>query len=168
MKTEYSSQTKPAEGIFNPEKESGKGTAELSKWIRDHKVCFEVIPLRWFFDARTQQIGFELSLYAQPSGFQAGESQEIDSYILYSHLQKIVTDAIPKEEPRLRAEILAHDFAVRMRPVTGLKKEVQLVTLIVNSGNPFRPVNDFLANSTTDIQKQLLKMGLRYRAWQEN
>ena len=82
---------------------------------RDHNVCFEVLPLKWFLDARIQQIGFELTLYAQGNG-QTVDSEEKKSYELYSGLEKIITSAIARDNPGCRCEILPFDFAFRLRP----------------------------------------------------
>jgi hypothetical protein len=140
---------------------------EFYPWIRDHKVCFEVLPLKWFFDARIQQIGFELTLYAQGNG-QTVDSEDKKFYELYSGLEKIITSPIAQDNPGCRCEILPFDFAFRLRPVTQFKKEIQLVVLVVNRENPFRPVDEFLANCSSQIQKQLTKMGARARVWQGN
>jgi hypothetical protein len=140
---------------------------EVYSWIKDHKVCFEMLPLKWFLDAKVQHIGFELTLYAQ-SIEQTVDSEDKRSYELYRGLEKIVTSAIAQVNPGCRCEILAFDFSFRHRPVTNFKKEIQLVVLLVNQENPFRPVDEFLANCSSKVQTQLTKIGVRVRVWQES
>jgi hypothetical protein len=140
---------------------------EFSEWIRNHKVCYIVAPLKWFFDARVQQIGFELTLYAQ-NAEAIVENEEKNSYKLYKRLVEIVQTAIAQDKPGCRCEVLSYDFAFHLRPVTRLKNEVQVIVLVVNGEKPFRPADEFLATCVSQIQNQLANMGARYRVWQQN
>ena len=140
---------------------------DLKEWIRQHKVCSELLPYFEMHESKKVQVGFELHLYAQHSpGVMANpgckECQEV-----YKHLQQIARLALPQEFRPTRYEIEPFDASFHIRKETKMKSEVQLTMLIIHREGFFNPVDDCERRCLAEIQQKLKEIGVQSKIWLE-
>jgi hypothetical protein len=148
---------------FEKKARSTKTHERISKWVREHRVCFEVAPLVVLKNTAKCQIGFTLNVYAQHPHLEK-RPKDKEWIKIYLELEEIVQAVLPDEQ-RCRCEIQSFDNAVRIRPETGLKPEVQLAIIIGHRHNIFEPVDKLQEQCVAEIQAKLLQMGAQPRAW---
>ena len=139
--------------------------SDLKEWIRQHKVCSELLPYYEMNAGRKVQVGFELHLYAQHApGVKANpgcsECQEV-----YKHLQQVAQLALPQEFRPTRYEVEAFDASFHIRRETNMKSEVQLSMLIIHREDFFNPVDDCERRCSAEIQQKLNELGVQPRVW---
>jgi hypothetical protein len=141
-------------------------TLKWGSWIKDHKVCFEVVPFCCLHKSKINKIGFELHIYAQHEILHKKDPGSTEAYELYLALEEIARGVIPSNMPNCRCEIAGFDFSFCLRPETQLKEEIQLVVNVVHRENFFDWVDQSEADCITKMQQQLLGMGAKLKVWQ--
>ena len=141
--------------------------SELQSWIREHKVCWELLP-HWMSDRGNRvQVGFELNLFAQhgPSVLASPGCPKCQD--LFRVLQQIAQAALPTENRPTRYEICPFDSSFHLRPETRMKNEVQLTLLLIHRENVLDPVDDCEHKCATEIEERLKELGAQRRVWSD-
>ncbi len=86
---------------------------------------------------------------------------------MYVELEEIVKTAVLPDKSPCRCEIQPFDFAVRLRPETALRPELQLVVIVGNRNNIFEPLDKLQAQCIAEMQARLLHLGARSGVWQK-
>jgi hypothetical protein len=134
--------------------------AALGRFIRAHKVTFEIARHIEAHDGRTIPVGFDVTLHAEPAGkFDPGDPE---TDVLYEALAEIARRVAP---PKSRLVLEPWDAAYHLRPENDWREEVQLVAELLGPGGPFEPVDDGDRRLLAAVTEGLKALGARERVW---
>lgn len=137
----------------------------LRRWIRDHRICWEIAPLIEMNDGARMQVGFELRLFARhrPECHPAPGCPECRD--LYEKLRVLAITVFPTETRPTRYDIAPFDASFHLRPESEWLPEVQLTVLIVHRDGYLMPVDACEGRCAKEIQESLHRLGARPKAW---
>ena len=138
---------------------------DLKEWVREHKVCWELLPYFEYNQSKKIQVGFELDLYAQHLPEVKADPGCMECQELFKKLQQIARLALPTEFRPTRYEIGPFDASFHIRRETNMKSEVQLRMLIIHREDLFNPVDDCERKCSAEIQQKLKDLGVQSRVW---
>jgi len=145
-----------------------KPNPEITKWITEHKVCWELFPYFILVGDQTVEVGFELYLYAQHADSVRADPGCNECRKLYDRLQELAVLTLPQEHRPTRYEIEPFDSSFHIRPETKLKTEVQLKMLIIHREDFLRPVDNCERKCVKEIQQNLAALGVQPRIWSQS
>ena len=137
---------------------------QLKQAVRDHKVCWEVLPHTAFVEGRTRQIGFDLELTGTHlPGVQATPGCEHCRRV-YAVLKAIANYVLPKEQRPSRYEISSFDNCIRYSPTHANRADVTLaITIGHRSG--FEGVDECEVRCLEDMKTRLRILGAQSGGW---
>ncbi len=139
----------------------------LRRWIREHRVCWELSPLQEMDHRARVPVGYELRLFARhPPGVRADPGC-LECRDLYEKLRAIAVFALPREHRPTRYEIAPFDASFHLRPESEWVSEVQLTLDIVHGQDYLRPIDECEQKCAREIEDRLRALGAQSRAWSE-
>ena len=139
--------------------------AELGRWIREHQVCYETMPLREVDHGGTVHVGYELSLFAGAGASSPGDAA---SQAAYEHLKEIASEVFPREGRPSQYEVGTFDASWRLRAETRWRPEVQLVVRIIHRAGYLGPADECELRCLHEIQQGLRRLGVAENLWETN
>ncbi len=140
---------------------------DFTKWIQEHKVCWELFPYYAMDNGERIQIGFELDLYAQHLPSVVADPGCKECEVVYKNLEQIARLALPTEFRPTKYDIQQFDASFHLRPETKLKPEIQVTILILHREGFFDPVDECERKCTDEIQKNLKNIGVQRKVWSQ-
>jgi len=131
----------------------------LKAWVRERRVAFEQAPLREQVDGDRIQVGVEFRLFAQLPESAKMDPGSPQSRRLYAKLKAIARSVLPKERPDTRCQIEPSDAALRLRPETHWKPEVQLTVRVEHRTGHLRPIGRGERDCAEELRRRLVALG---------
>ena len=136
----------------------------LKQEVRDHKVCWEVLPHTAFVDGHTRQIGFDLELTGTHlPGVEATAGCE-HCRNLYYILKAIASYILPKEQRPSRYELSLFDNSLRYSPTHANRPDVTL-TITIGHRSGLGQVDDCEKRCLEEIKANLRQLGAQSGSW---
>lgn len=127
---------------------------DRSRFIREHAVCWEIAP---HFELKTghfRQVGFDVTLHAQPSRTDPGSMEARE---MYAALHEIALEAIPEG---VQVEIESYDASVHFRRETCWAAEIDLRAEVRHPVGTFDDVDQADRDHVRAIGVSLRKLGI--------
>lgn len=137
----------------------------LRRWIRDHKICWELSPLVEMPDHQKVQVGYELRLFARHTAGVKADPGCHECVDLFEKLRAIAMSVLPREVRPTTYDVESFDASWHLRPETQWTPEVQLVLRIVHRGGYFRPADPCESRCAKEIQDRLRELGAQEKVW---
>lgn len=147
--------------------EHSSTTQDLSSWIRDHKVTWELAPWLEMVDRKAASIGFELRLFARHAAHEHPSPGCGLCLGLYQRLRELAEAAFPREHRPTQYQIDPFDASFHLRPEAEWAPEVQLAVHIVHRDGYLRPVDECERKCADEIRGNLGRLGVQARTWSE-
>ena len=141
-----------------------RDTEGLRAWIREHRVCWELIPRVEVHQHERVRVGFDLTLLARhPEGL--GDGPGCDTCRRhYETLREIALAAVPKDAGPIRCQVDPFDASVHLRPETRWTPEIELNMAILHRDGTFDGVDEDERHCAAAIEEELRRLGVRPRA----
>jgi len=140
----------------------------LADWVREHRVTWEIAPLRELVDRRPATVGFELRLFGRHQPDARVSPGCADCLALHQRLRAIAAAAFPREDRSSRFVIEPFDGSFHLRPESDWADEVQLTVRIVHAEGYLRPLDDCEKRCADETQAALRRMGVQPRTWSDS
>lgn len=135
-------------------------------WVLEHKVCWEIGPLRQFVKGHgMRQTGYELNLFARYD-----PAAQTDDYAachaVYERLRELALELVRCfPEPQAVVDVRPFDRAVHLRPESRFADEVELTVVAspAESDHPM-PATE-VQERIRGIERKLRSMGLHKKSW---
>lgn len=141
--------------------------ATLRRWIRDHRVCWEVSSLQEVNQQGRVAVGYELHLFARHAAGVRANPGCSECRDLHEKLRAIAVFVLPREHRPTRYEIAPFDASFHLRPESEWVPEVQLTLEIVHRQGYLRPIDECELRCAREIEDRLHALGAPSRAWSE-
>lgn len=140
---------------------------DLEQLVKDHKVCWEVWPLRHVDpDTGLRTIGYQLELmgtHHEPEHPPNPGCEECSK--VYAALRTIARTILPKEERDSTYQVRLFDHAMRFSPRRGFRKDVQLVLTIQHRTDYTEPIDACETQCLREMEQNLKRLGARKHTW---
>ncbi len=145
-------------------------TARLSAFVREHRVCWEVLPeLLPVPDEPPMQIGFKLELYgAHTHGTEPPRPGCEQCRTILGHLREIAEWILPKAERPSRYDLSVSDNVILYDPVRHNRSEVTVTITILHRAQLDAPVDACEIFCLHEMEGKLKDIGARYRNWEKS
>jgi len=134
----------------------------LKSWVREHQVCGEIDPQFEVHHNRKVQVGFRLSLLAQPTPPCSVDPGCTRCAAVFECLEAIARRVIPHGA---RFDIEPFDGSFHLRPETRWAPEVELVAEVLHREGTFDPPDDLERSYPAQIRRELVALGIQPKAW---
>ena len=111
--------------------------------------------------ARRMQVGYELTLLAQPGTRGPLDESSPEIVDLIDKLQLIARRVLPEDERSSEFDLSPFDWAQHMRSETDWAPEIQLTLRIFNKGEYFAPPDADEDHAVKEMEVRLGRYGLR-------
>jgi hypothetical protein len=145
-------------------------TARLSAFVREHRVCWEVLPeLLPVPDEPPMQIGFKLELYgAHTHGTEPPRPGCEQCRTILGHLREIAEWILPKAERPSLYDLSVSDNVILYDPVRHNRSEVTVTITILHRAQLDAPVDACEIFCLHEMEGKLKDIGARYRNWEKS
>ena len=130
--------------------------------VREHEVCGEIDPQFEMHHGEKVQVGFRLSLLAQPPLSCSVEPGCPHCAAVFECLVAIARRVIPHGA---RFEIEPFDGSFHLRPETRWAPEVELVAEVLHREGTFDPPDEGERSYPAQIRRELAALGVQPKAW---
>jgi len=141
---------------------------DLSSWIREHKVTWELAPWFEMVGHKPASIGFELRLLARHAAHEHPSPGCGLCLEVYGRLRELAEAVFPREHRPTQYQIEPFDASFHLRPEAEWSPEVQLAVHIVHREGYLRPVDDCERKCVEEIGRNLGQLGVQPRTWSES
>lgn len=124
----------------------------VDRWIRERRVCYEVLPLVESDHGAAIQVGYEITLFAD-AGHDAPGGTELQA--VHQRLKEIMSAVLPHDSRPTAYVFEPFDGSLHCRPQTGWRPEVQLVVRIVHRDGYLRLTDASVSSCVREIQERL-------------
>lgn len=138
---------------------------DLLEWIKEHKVCWELVPYYVFTSEGKIQVGFELDLYAQIDAQIRTNPGSTASEQIFEKLAHVARLSFPQDRRPTRYDIQVFDASFHYRKETKLKPEIQLTLLITHRQDFFHTVDECERRCAGEIEEHLKGLGVQRKIW---
>lgn len=138
-----------------------RGDDALRPWIREHEVCFEILPHHEVHEGAKLQVGFDLTLYGRRSRQCRSDPGCPECFKVYEGLKEIALRAMP---PDVRYQMGPFDASFHLRPENRFEPEVMLVVEILH-GETFEAVDETERQQAKAVSEALGRLGAQRRNW---
>lgn len=137
----------------------------LRQWVREHKVTWELSPLRELVGHVPKAVGYELRLYGRHRKGVAASPGCDDCQAIYEKLHSIALSALPTEHRPTRYDIEAFDSALHMRSDGEWEPEVELTLQVTHRDGYLSPLDECEKRCADQIEEGLRRLGVQPKAW---
>jgi hypothetical protein len=138
-----------------------RGDDALRRLIREHEVCFELLPHYEVNEGAKVQVGFDLTLYGRRSRLCHADPGCPECFKVYEGLKEVALSAMP---PDARYEVGPFDASFHLRPENHFEPQVMLVVEILH-GETFEAVDETERKQANAISEALTLLGAQQRVW---
>lgn len=139
----------------------------IQKWVRDHKVTWEISPWKEVVEKRPTAVGFELRLFARHD-VKTHASPGCDQCVhVYETLREIAHQALPQSHRPTRYDIDPFDAKFHLRPQSEWTPEVQLAIHIVHREDYLGPLDECEKQCAEEIEHGLEALGVQPKTWSD-
>ncbi len=136
---------------------------ELTAWIRDHSVCFEVSPHYEVYRHARRQVALDLTLFAQLPEHTVADAGDAESSETWGRLRDIALRVLPPDAHR---DVEPFDAAYHLRPETLFEPEVEFnVEIWPDAAGA---VDDEVKGQVHAMEEALLRLGAQRKVWHQH
>ncbi len=137
---------------------------DLSRWIREHNVCFEVSPHFEIQHHAKRQSACDLTLYASHPDPSLTDPGGPENAAIWEALKQVALRVLPANA---HYDIDPFDAAYHLRPETRFAPEVDLTVEIWPEGGGGAPVDEEVKRQVHSMEAALLTLGAQRKLWHE-
>lgn len=142
-------------------------TEELQRLVQDHKVCWQVWPLRHVKpEGGMRAIGYQLELLGTHHDPEHTPDPGCNECVkVYDALKRIAGAILPSEERDSVYRVQIFDHKMRFSTRRGFRKDVQLVIAIQHRTGLTDPVDACEIRCLREMEQELIRLGARRNQW---
>ena len=137
----------------------------LKQWVREHKVTWEMSPLRELVGHAPKAVGYELRLYGLHHKGVVASPGCSECQAVHERLRAIALAVLPTEHRPTRYDIATFDSSLHMRSESEWEPEVELTLNLTHRNGYLGPLDDCEKRCADEIQAGLKRLGVQPKRW---
>lgn len=139
----------------------------LREWISTHRVTWELLPHFAAVDDGTEQVGYDLALYARHPPRLVDDPGCPECIRIHDGLRDVVARALPHDQAPDTVAIAPFRPQIAMRAESGWEPEVELDVEVLHRGGHGHADSSDAAHAHA-LEAGLLRLGAQKGSWQRH
>ncbi len=146
-------------------REPATSDRSLTDWVREHRVAWDMTPRFERHGDRLIHVGYDLTLFAQPSREAFPDPGGAESREIHEGLRRLADRVLPRDVAPVACAIDPFDASFRFRRESEWRPEVQLTVEILHAADVFGPADEVERRCGRRIEKALAGLGVQPHRW---